>query len=211
MSDPTQPSVVSVAGVGVVAAVPDAAVLSVAVTGRDATIGRALELMTGAHAAALAALSGVGVGAERIATAGMHVHRAHDHRTGEPGDFVAEHALRVRLAEVDRAGDVIASLVGACGDRLRLDNVELVVDEPGPLRREARSRAVADARERAAELADAAGARLGRVLELTEGGAGGGPRPMARAELLAAAPAVHPGTTDVTVTVTLTAELLTTD
>lgn len=201
--------IVSVTGVGVVVAVPDAAVITVAVTGRDATVARALALMIEAHAAALAALAAAGIGEERIGTAGMGLHQAHDHRREAPGDFVAEHVLRVRIAEVDRSGPVIGALADACGDHFRLDHVELVVDDPEPARRRARQLAVADALAKASELAVAAGGRVGRILELAEP-SGGGPGPRATADLmLAAAPAVHPGTTDVVVTVGLTVELLT--
>lgn len=201
--------IVSVTGVGSVGAVPDAAVLNVAVTGRDATVARALSLMTEAHASALAALAGLGIGEDRVGTAGMGLHQVHDHRREAPGDFVADHALRVRIAEVERAGPVIASLADACGDRFRLDHVELVVDDPEPARRRARQLAVADALVKAEELAVAAGGRVGRILELVEpAGAGPGPRAAKADMMLAAAPAVHPGTTDVVVAVALTVELL---
>ena len=88
-----------------------------------------------------------------------------------------------------------------------LDGLAFRLDDPAPVEREARLRAMAAARERADVLAEAGGLTIVGVSDILEGGASPPPGPRMKAErMLAAADASTPveaGTTEVAVTVTV--------
>lgn len=90
--------------------------------------------------------------------------------------YVAGHRLRVRLRDLAALGDVLDRMVGAGMNQI--DGLQLSVPDWSAKVDEAREAAVADARRKAEVLAKAAGARLGKVLSITESG-GSVPAPMA--------------------------------
>lgn len=116
------------------------------------------------------------------------------------------HGLLVRVDDAATLGVVLTAVLAAGADDLALDGVEHSVADPSGLREQARSRAWDDARARAAQHAEAAGAALGGVLEVVEDGSGaGGPRPLMAARFAAAAEvAVEPGAAEVLVHVHVT-------
>jgi len=56
----------------------------------------------------------------------------------------------------------------AGGDFIRIDNISFTVDDPVPYQKEAREKALADAREKARQIADEAGLRLGDPTYINE-------------------------------------------
>jgi uncharacterized protein YggE len=88
-----------------------------------------------------------------------------------------------------------------------MDGLTFRVDDPTEAERAARIAAMAQARARADTLAEAAGLAIGRVETVIEGrdGSPGDPRPKAARLLLSDSETpVQGGTTEVTVTVTVT-------
>jgi hypothetical protein len=88
-----------------------------------------------------------------------------------------------------------------------LDGLTFRVDDPREPERTARTAAVAEARSRADDLAAAAGVSISGVADIVEGGRPpGGPQPKAARALLAAdaGTPVQAGTTEISVTVTVT-------
>jgi uncharacterized protein YggE len=69
---------------------------------------------------------------------------------------------------------------------------------------EARDAAVADALAKAKRYAAAAGLKLGEIISIEEGGAYPPPRPMMRAEAMAADVPIAPGQTELSASVTIT-------
>jgi uncharacterized protein len=68
----------------------------------------------------------------------------------------------------------------------------------------ARDAAVADALAKARRYATAAGVELGEIISIEEGDAFAPPRPMMRAEAMAASVPIAPGQTEVSASVTIT-------
>ncbi len=92
---------------------------------------------------------------------------------GRAGGFEARHSLAVRCASVEEAGDLLSALADAVGDALVVDGVSLDVSNTSDARATAAEAAWDDARAHAAHLAALAGATLGDVVAIVEGGAGG--------------------------------------
>lgn len=80
--------------------------------------------------------------------------------------FVARNTLQVTLRQVDRAGLFLDAAIAAGAESI--SNVRFEVDDLKPLRQRARELAARNARERAEAIAAGVGARLGRVISLSE-------------------------------------------
>jgi uncharacterized protein YggE len=95
----------------------------------------------------------------------------------EDGGFAVSRQLTVYVHDLDLVPRLMAELSSDREDDLlavqrRTINVSYGVEDYEPLRRRALREAVADARDRAVLVAEAAGVALGEVVEVTESGAG---------------------------------------
>ena len=156
--------------------------------------------------AVLAALSEAGVGPADRRTAGLDVQPTWEHDGNRPvrTGFTVSNRIAALVRDLERVGAVLdAGLnAGATG----LEGVRFELANPDGDATEARRLAVADARQRATTIAEAAGGSLGALVAVHEGPApipfpGAQPRLMAMAAEAAPTP-VLPGSVEVTVTVT---------
>jgi len=163
----------TVTGQGSAAVVPDVAVVRLAAAHRAADVAQAL-------AGVDDAVRTLGVVARRftepprVQTTELSVWPSYG-ETGRPNGYEARHGLRVVVADLAAAGEMLSALAAEVGDALRVEGVSLEVTEPGPAVRDAREAAYADARSRAEHLASLAGAGLGAVVTLVESDASLGP------------------------------------
>jgi uncharacterized protein YggE len=160
----------------------------------------------------IAALRGAGVAAADVRTAGLDVspNWEHDGTRMVRNGFTVTNRIGVTIRDLESVGRVLdAGLeAGATG----LDGVTFLLADEAAAAEEARRAAVADARQRAATIADAAGGRLGPLRGIVEG-APASPGPLGEARMAMAAPAdaptpLLPGRIEVSVTVTAEWELL---
>lgn len=88
-----------------------------------------------------------------------------------PGDRVLDgyevsQMVRVKVRDLDKAGDLISG-VGGHG-ATDISNLQFTIDDESNLKAEAREQAIADAKERAKELADDLDVRLVRIINFWE-------------------------------------------
>lgn len=159
-----------VTGVGDVTRAPDMALLSLGVETEGATAAEALRQNSAQMEATLKTLKDAGVDKKDIQTAGISISAKYDYsRENAPPRLVgyqAANTISVKLRNLDKAGGVIDKAVS--GGANRLDQVSFGFADPEPLLDEARKAAVADARDRAALYAGAAGVKLGPVLRISD-------------------------------------------
>lgn len=192
---------VSVTGHGTAAAAPDTAVLRVAAVQRAPR-------MAEAFAGVSAAVTRIGevarehTDAAKVASRDLNVWPAHDQQGRQVG-FEARHAVEIRCSSLDAAGALLEGLVGAVGDRLQVEGVSLEIGDQAGLLTTAREAAYADAVARATHLAGLAGAALGAVLAIAEGGAVS-PFPRAEAMAFRADAGFQPGESTLGASVTVT-------
>jgi uncharacterized protein YggE len=141
---------------------------------------------------------------ERVGSTSLQIWTSHDDQ-GRPDGFQARHSLTIRCADIDAAGAFLTASAESVGDRLEVEGVSLEVTDQAAASVAAREAAYADAVARATHLAALAGAELGDVQEVAEGGAASGPVRMARQ--MSAAASFQPGETAVTSSVTATFQL----
>jgi len=156
---------VSVSGTGTVLAVPDRAQISAGVESRAATAKAALAANAAAMQKVLDALEARG--GKDVTTQTVSLQTSFDEQ-GQPNGFVAAN-IASATTSLDSAGALIDAAVDAGANTIYGPSLEQ--SDAEKLYREALTKAVADAKERATVLADAAGRDVGRVMAMTESGA----------------------------------------
>jgi len=141
-------------------------------------IGAALRTLDDVSGQVSDALRQAGATDRQITTSGLAVRVSRDHEGRQVPGFTAEHRLSLVVGDLDEVGGLVQAAVKAAGSWVRLDNVQLSLDDDGSLEAKARSRAFDDAQARAADLARLAGVELGQVVRLSEVVGAGSPRPM---------------------------------
>lgn len=197
-----------VTGEGRATAPPDMAEFDVGVVATDAEAPNAVRQVSDRVAALLDRLAGGGVEAGDVQTSGLSLFPRFA-ETREPGGqpeivgFTAENRVSVRVRDLERLGTLLQDLVGDGANTL--GQIRFMLAEEDTLLAEARRRAVRDAADRAATLADAADVQLGAILLIEEGG--NGPQPMMRTMAVESAVPIATGEVERRVQVTVTYEI----
>ncbi len=179
---------ISVTGTGTVEAAPDMATLMIGVTTQGKTAAEALTANTAATDAVIARLTASGIEARDMQTSNLSINpnwTGYDSSTPTISGYVASNMLTVRVRKLDTTGAVLDAAVADGANTL--NGLTFGLADPEPAYAEARKEAVADARAKAALLAEAAGVSLGGVLSIADNGAMTDPAPMYR-EAVSAAP-----------------------
>ena len=190
-------------GTGSVSARPDRAVVSAGVQKRATSAQEAHDATSQAMQGVIGAIKGLGISEQAIRTGGVSLYPMSDDKNTITG-YVATNTVTVTLDNVDQAGPVLDAAVKAGANTA--DNVQFTLKDPSALRHQALSAAVADARAKAAVLAEAAGVTLPSLESISEGGMSE-PQPLTSAGMGAAASAptmpIEPGQITVTANVTV--------
>lgn len=162
---------ITVDGFGQAFGAPDVAYLQlgVQVTDTDVTaaFNRANELMT----AVISALTEQGIAPNDIQTTGLYMYpeTAYDPQTGAPTDRITYrvgNSVDVTIRDVSKIGEVVSAGVNAGANNI--NSLNFGIADAAALEREARTAAVADAKDRAAQLAEALGLTLGDPIIVVE-------------------------------------------
>ncbi|TCM85182.1 SIMPL domain-containing protein [Rhodovulum steppense] len=167
------PARVTVVGEGLAEAVPDMATITLGVTHEAETAEAAMDRVSADLAAVLDSLRAAGIEPRDLQTAGLSLSPVWSgHEQGQRSritGYSASNTLSVRVRELDNLGGTLDRVISEGANRFQ--GLSFGMQNPDPLRDEARRRAVAEALRKAALLADAAGLALGPVLSLEEEGA----------------------------------------
>jgi uncharacterized protein YggE len=197
---------ITVAGHGTAYATPDTAEVRVAAVHRDAGLSEALSGAESARAVVVTTARQY-VEAHRVASTNLSVWPAHDNE-GRPAGFEARHSLAIRCDDLAQSGTLVTALAADVGDRLQVESVSLVVSDPSEAQRQARESAYADAVARAEHVAGLAGASLGEVQSVSEGGGQNQLFDMAQGEAaFKSRLTLEPGETAISAALTVTFEL----
>ena len=213
-SDNDLPRIVTVSGLGEVKASPDMATVSAGVTSEAGSAKDALSRNSTAMTAVIAALKNAGVADTDIQTSNFSVSPRYS--IPQPGQtvqringYTVSNQVTANVKNLKNLGAILDTLVQSGSNQI--NGVSFSIDDPKKQLDEARKKAVADARARAELYAQAAGASLGQVVQITESTAIAGPVPMYRMKAtLASADAVAPieaGQETVSANVTITYEI----
>lgn len=219
---------ITVSGEGEVSAVPDMATFSVTIQERAKTVAAAQEVATEKSNDILAYLEGEGIDEKDIQTADYSVYPEYEYQTTEvcrdgycgPGKQVlvgyqVSQTITVKVRDTEQAGDLLAG-VGERGAS-QVSGLSFTIDDEEALQNAARDEAIADAKDKAQELARSLGVKVVRVVGFSENGSypptpyaygrGGTAMDMAVAQEAKAAPAIPAGENKIFSNVTITYEI----
>lgn len=160
---------VSVTGTGSAEAAPDLMVVSIGVECRADSVEAAYSRAGSSSEAVSSAFRRHGVEGSDIRTTGLNVRADLTWKEGEGQrvtGYIAASTLTVRLRALDAASAAISDAVGAGGNEVRLNGLELTFSDDAAMRARAREAAWLDALGTALQYAQLASARLGRVVSV---------------------------------------------
>jgi uncharacterized protein len=198
---------ITVTGTGAVSGTPDQLILSMGVQTSGSSVSSALQRANQAVRAVTRALTRTGVRSSDIQTSGLSIQPDYTSNSAVPAGYGVSESIDVTLRALATAGTQISDAARAGGNATVVDGVSLNLNDSGSLLAAARTRAVADARAKAAQYAKALGRSLGPVVNMSEQSpVQSFPMDAAGAAPSAATPSpvpVHPGSQQVSVTVTV--------
>lgn len=170
---------ITVTGLGEVSAAPDMARVTLGVSEEARTANEALTATSVTMTAIMAQLSEGGIASEDMQTTGLNLSPRYHHSSNSAPEitgYVAQNMLLIEVTDLEALGPVMDAVVAAGANRFH--GLTFDMQEPRPLQDEARRAAVADAREKAALYAEAAGVTLGPLQSLGEADIAAGPQPV---------------------------------
>ncbi|NEJ23950.1 DUF541 domain-containing protein [Rhizobium leguminosarum] len=210
---PREP-VISVTGDGESSIAPDMAVVNLAVVKQAKTAREALDENNKAMNDVLAALKSGGIAERDLQTSGFSIQPQYNYPQPVDGQqqqpqligYQTINSITVRLRDLAKLGAVIDQSV-SLGINQGGD-IQFTNDKPDAVIDEARKNAVASAVKKAKTLSEAAGVKLGRILEINENVPRAMPQPVYRATMMKeasdAAVPVQSGENNYNVSVTVT-------
>lgn len=179
---PVQPRII-VTGEGEATVAPDMALLSLSVMREAKTAREALDANNEAMANVIEAIKASGIADRDLQTAGLQIMPRYNFTNRPDGSQEAElvgyqvtNTLSVRVRDLGKTGEVIDKAVSLGVNQG--GNIVFTNEDSSSVVTQARKNAVADATDRANTLAQAAGVKLGRVVEISDQSFGAQPMPM---------------------------------
>ena len=198
---------VTVGGEATIAVAPDTAIIRIGVTSQGKNAREASEANARQITAVLAAIKASGIDDRDIQTSRLSLQPQYDPNksgTARLTGFQVTNQLTVRIHDIGKLPDILDRAIAAGANEM--SGIEFAVSQQSRLLDQARAEAVADARRKAELYAQAAGAKLGRVLQIADESAPA-PRPLVQAMRAGAVP-VAPGEQMLRVAVTVSYELV---
>lgn len=164
---------ISVTGIGKVTVTPDLAILNMGVEAQGATVSSAQQDAARAMTAVMTALKANGVAEKDIATTGYSVYPTYSYDNGKTPSitgYTVSNSITVKIRKIEEAGEIIDAAAAAGGNNIRINNLSFTVDKPEQYNEQARELAMADALQRAKQLADLGDVQLGKPAFITESG-----------------------------------------
>ena len=170
----------TVTGDGRIFVEPDMARISAGVREDAPTAREATDKMSAAIAQVLETLRAAGIDDRDIQTGSLRIAPRIDYGSGTDRGrvlgYTAQTDVSVRVLDLDRLGSILDAAVGS--GAVRVSGLQFDVADRKPHKSAAREAAVLDAMDKAGVFAGAAGASLGNLISLVEGGARAAPMPM---------------------------------
>jgi len=163
-----------VTGQGKATAVPDIATLRLGIEAQEASVTGAQSQAAEAMDRVMDALKEEGVASKDIQTQHFSIHRVTKWDRDKEEEVIVGYRVTnlvtAKIRDVDKVGMIIDAVAVAGGDLTRIDSISFSVDDPSDYYQEAREKAMAEARDKAEQLARLAGVSLGKPTYISEGG-----------------------------------------
>lgn len=168
-----------VQGQGVIAVAPDMARITLGVVQEARTAADAMDAMSIAMAAVMDQMTAAGIDPKHVQTGSLRLDQRYEDYDGgprKPVGYAAYADIQVQVFDLDILGAVLDAAVRDGANQM--NGLRFDIADKAPHLTAARGAAVADARAKAEVYADAAGAELGSIMLIAEGGNTSMPSPM---------------------------------
>ena len=198
-----------VSATGEAAQAPDEASVSAGVVTEGKTAGEAMSANARLMSSAFSALKEAGIKDRDIQTSQMSLQPQYDYQNRQKPritGYQARNTVSARTDDLENVGPMLDALVSAGINSI--NGVNFGIKDSKAAREKARLEAIAQARKKAESMADAAGVKLGKILEIRESSGGyNPPQPMmmrAMADSAGAPTPIAAGEQTLSVTVSMT-------
>ncbi len=203
---------INVSGEGKVLATPDIAQVNLSVLSDAASVVLAQKDNTDKMNKIIKAMKGLGIKEEDLKTASYNISPRYQYLAGKSTiiGYEVTQTLEVKIRDLDKVGDILgqAAALGAN----QVGSLIFTLDDPKKFQSEARQKAIADAKQKAEDLAGGLGVQLGKIVSFSES-VSGEPNPIYyAAEKMGVggggtAPEIQTGQNEIQVNVTLAYEI----
>ncbi len=167
-----QPQGIWVSGTGEVAVTPDIATLRVDIVAQESTVAVAQSKASEAMTKVMKALADSGIAQKDIQTRSFSIQQLTRYDKDKQQDVVigyqVSNTVNAKIRAIDKAGAVIDAVAKAGGNLTRINGISFSIDDPTAYYKDARQKAMTDAKAKAEQLAGLAGVALGKPTYITE-------------------------------------------
>jgi uncharacterized protein YggE len=157
---------------GKVNATPDIALLDVGVEVQKEDLSEAQHQAAESMSSVMSVLKGQGIADKDIQTSQYSIYPIRNWDEKKNQEYLVGYrvtnTVTVKIRKIDEAGDIIDKVTSAAGDDIRINNITFTIDDPTPYFKEARKKAVEYAMEKANQIADTAGIKVGKPIYISE-------------------------------------------
>ena len=159
---------VSVHGTGSVTIEADTATITLSVITRAKEVSAASKENAEKMTAVQAAVVSHGVKKDDVTTENFSVHQENIYDKGKtiPGDYVVTNQIKIVVNNIDKVSDIVDTALSNGANQL--SNIQYGITSTELAVKQARTQAVQQAQENAALIAGTSGAKLGKVLQISE-------------------------------------------
>jgi uncharacterized protein YggE len=159
-------------GLGKTTGTPDIVVLTLGVESQQKTVAQAQKDAIDAMSSIMQVLKDSGIAEKDIQTSQYNIQQItkwdENQDTYVVVGYRVTNTVTCKIRDITKAGSIIDKTVVAGGDLIRINGISFTVDDPMPYYKIAREKAVQYAMEKARQIAQASGTRLGKVLYISE-------------------------------------------
>jgi len=161
-----------VSGTGKVTVTPDIATLQLGIEAQEPTVAEAQAKALEAMDKVMAALTENGVAEKDIQTRYFRISQRTRWDDAQQQEVVIGYRVTnqvvAKIRDMEKVSSIIDAVVAAGGDYTRINNLNFSVDDPSGYYDEAREKAMADAKDKAEQIASLAGMELGEPTYISE-------------------------------------------
>jgi uncharacterized protein len=158
---------ITVTATGAASGPPDRAVLMFGASALRGDVATALAAVNDKVEKLISTLAGHSIPRADIQTSDLSIWPEHS-TEGAVAGFRVRNMVRITTPAVDALGELIGAATAVLGDLAEIHGLRFEVSDPSPLEAQARVRAWSRAHDKARQLADLAGTRLGHAVEVHE-------------------------------------------
>jgi len=159
-------------GQGKVTATPDIANVSLGIEAQAVTVSEAQAEAASAMDKVMNALTKNGVAKKDIKTQYFNISKVtrwdDKNRQEVVLGYRVTNTVTAKIRDMEKTGIIIDAVALTGGDLTRINNIYFSIDDPTPYQEEARDKAMADAKNKAEQLADLSGVKLGKPTYISE-------------------------------------------